>query len=173
MNSLSRVESDMRRLGIPEKQLDKGIHLCGKNTSRYLRDADLLYQNRSYGHALAMSILALEEHGRRIILIALKKRLTTLDEEIWRMMFRDHTQKIAMTFNIFTHTLKHPTPEDELKDIYASLPKVDLMKQRGLYVDYFKGAWHSPFDKDVEKGTRRFISWVKKAIKDTDNWLKF
>jgi AbiV family abortive infection protein len=161
------------RIGIPDEQLNEGIRLCARNANRYLRDAELLYRNRSYGHALAMSILALEEHGRKILMIALKKKLTSVDKDLWKMMFRDHTQKIAMTFNIFTHALKHSPSEHELKEIYTGLPKVDLMKQRGLYVDYFRGAWHSPFDQDVKKRARSFISWVKTVIKDADSWLSF
>lgn len=80
---------------IPPDQLDKGIELCSRNTRRFLKDAELLYSHRSYGHALALSVLALEEQGRKIMLLAVKKGATELNRELWRMMFRDHGQKLA------------------------------------------------------------------------------
>jgi len=66
-------------------------------------------------------------------------------------MFRDHGQKLAMTFNIFTQTLNVKPPQEELEEIYRSIPDAVAMKNRGLYADFFKSSWHSPFDADVKR----------------------
>jgi AbiV family abortive infection protein len=150
-----------------------GIRLCSRNARRFLKDAELLYSRRSYGHALALSVLALEEQGRKIMLVALKRNLIQMDKELWRMMFRDHGQKLAMSFNIFTQTLKVKPPQEELERIYRSIPDAVAMKNRGLYVDFFKNSWHSPFDADVKRAAEKLVPWVKGVIQKTDRWLRF
>ncbi len=158
---------------IPLHQLDRGIELSSRNARRFLNDAELLYSNRSYGHALALSILALEEHGRKIMLIAAKRKVTETDRELWRMMFRNHGQKLAMTFRIFAETLRQKPTEKELDDILRTIPDAVAMKNRGLYVDFFKNSWHSPFDADVKRSAKKILTWVKKVIQNTDQWIRF
>lgn len=158
---------------IPSDQLDEGIALCSRNARRLLKDADLLYSNRSYGHALALSVLALEEQGRKVMLVAVKRKVAEIDRELWRMMFRDHGQKLAMTFNIFTQSLKVKPPPEELERIYRHILDAVAMKNRGLYVDFFKGSWHSPFDADMKRAAKPLLPWVKDVILNTDRWLRF
>jgi AbiV family abortive infection protein len=158
---------------ISSNQLDEGIALCNRNACRFLKDADLLYSNRSYGHALAFSVLALEEQGRKIMLVAVKKKAIKIDRKLWNMMFRDHGQKLAMTFNIFTKTMKVKPPQEELEEIYRGIPSTVAMKNRGLYVDFFKNSWHSPSDADVKRAAKTLLPWVKGVIRKTDRWLNF
>ena len=158
---------------IPENKLHKGIDLCHQNVTRFLEDADLLYKNQSYGHALSLAILALEEHGKKLILITLKKKLTRMDKELWSILFRRHSDKVAVTFRIFTETLEEKPPEDELEEVYRNIPKIDLMKQRGLYIDYFKDDWHSPFENDIKKAAIKLLPWIRNVISKTDECAKF
>lgn len=158
---------------IQPDQLDMGIRLCSRNARRFLKDAELLCSNRSYGHALALSILALEEQGRKMMLVAIKRKVTEVNRELWRMMFRNHGQKLAMSLNIFTQTLKAKPPQEELERIYRSIPDAVAMKNRGLYVDFFKNSWHSPFDTDVKRAAENLLPWVKSVIQKTDRWLRF
>jgi len=157
---------------IPPDQLDMGIRLCSRNARRFLKDAELLCSCRSYGHALALSVLALEEQGRKIMLLAVKEGVAESNKELQRMMFRDHGQKLAMSFNIFTQTLKVKPPQEELERIYRSIPDAVAMKNRGLYVDFFKNSWHSPFDADVNRAAKKLVPWVKMVIQKTDRWLR-
>lgn len=163
LDSLEQIQPD---------QLDMGIRLCSRNARKFLKDAELLYSRRSYGHALALSVLALEEQGRKIILLAVKQKLVQIDRGLWRMMFRDHGQKLAMTFNIFTETMKVKPPQQELEKIYRSIPDAVAMKNRGLYVDFFKNSWHSPFDADVKRAAESILPWVGSTIQKTDRWLR-
>jgi len=78
-----------------------------------------------------------------------------------------------MTFRIFTETLKMKPPQEELEKIYKTIPKVDLMKQRGLYVDYYEGDWHSPSDADLKKAAKTVIPWIRHVIQQTDRWMNF
>jgi AbiV family abortive infection protein len=158
---------------IPSDQLDEGIALCSRNARRLLKDADLLYSNRSYGHALALSVLALEEQGRKVMLMAIKRKVAEIDRELWRLMFRDHEQKLAMSFQIFTESLKKRPSQEELNHMYRTMPHAVAMKNRGLYVDFFNGLWHSPFDADVRIATQTLPPWVKGIIRKTDRWLNF
>ena len=168
---LSRKRKSLEQ--IPPDQLDMGMRLCSRNARRFLKDAELLFSCRSYGHALGLSVLALEEQGRKAMLQAVKKGATELNRELWRMMFRDHGQKLAMSFNIFTQTLKVKPPQEELERIYRSIPDAVAMKNRGLYVDFFKNSWHSPFDADVNRAAKKLVPWVKMVIQKTDRWLRF
>ncbi len=47
--------------------LEKAALLCLKNARQYIKDADLLYSFKSYGHALALTVLSEVELGKAVI----------------------------------------------------------------------------------------------------------
>lgn len=53
---------------IPSQQLVEGIRLCTNNVEQLLKDASMLYEAGSYGHAQALAILAMEEYAKKIVL---------------------------------------------------------------------------------------------------------
>lgn len=47
--------------------LGKAEKLCLKNAKQYIKDADMLYSVKSYGHALALTVLSDVELGKAVI----------------------------------------------------------------------------------------------------------
>ena len=59
--------------------LEKAERLCLKNAKQYINDADILYSVKSYGHALALTVLSDVELGKAVIYNLWRKGL--LSEE--------------------------------------------------------------------------------------------
>ena len=68
-------------LPLSEKNiLDKASSLCLKNAKQHIKDAELLYSFKSYGHALALTVLSDVEIGKTAIFNLWSKNL--IKEEI-------------------------------------------------------------------------------------------
>lgn len=62
------MKSDKSILKIPLDKIDEGINLCLRNASQFCSDANILVEQKSYGHALGLCILATEELGKAMML---------------------------------------------------------------------------------------------------------
>lgn len=69
-----------------ESILEKAASLCLKNAKQYIKDADLLYSFKSYGHALSLTVLSDVELGKTVIYNLWSKNL--IKEDILPSYFR-------------------------------------------------------------------------------------
>ena len=54
----------METLNIQIGDFEKAVNLCLENAGQYIKDAELLIENSSFGHAHALGVLAYEELGK-------------------------------------------------------------------------------------------------------------
>jgi len=80
-----------KTLSIQIKELENGVNLCLDNAEQYIKDAELLRKNSSFGHAYALGVLAYEELGKAVmcdfgILLCwfINKDAITLNGKKWR-----------------------------------------------------------------------------------------
>ena len=48
----------METINIQIKEFEKAVNLCLENVEQYIKDAELLIKNSSFGHAYALGVLA-------------------------------------------------------------------------------------------------------------------
>ncbi len=89
-------ESDGSPAKLDVPKLRKLINSCLDTTQQLLEGAEILYNNRSYSTSTLLSVLALEELGKRKILGEYVWAKDNHKEEIkfWKR-FRDHKEKIS------------------------------------------------------------------------------
>jgi len=180
---------------IPDEDLPEGIGLCWRNTRFLVDDAWTLYRRRSYGHAMALAIIALEEFSKLNTLeeadtVAQAARSGHRDyradyESEVRAAFKSHKIKLANTLDFVkgeieealrkdTYTLRRvlgeaPTDE-EIGDLTKSLR---LLRASGLYVDYTESRkWfdpNSPTLRETALKTLRIADWI---VKTTEKRLR-
>ena len=68
------------------KKLEKGVKLCLKNARRLIKDANLLIDNGSYGHALFLVFTSLEEVSKAFIYTSSRLESQKIEElkEVYR-----------------------------------------------------------------------------------------
>lgn len=54
----------METINIQIGEFEKAVNLCLENAEQYIKDAELLIENSSFGHAYAFGVLAYEELGK-------------------------------------------------------------------------------------------------------------
>lgn len=82
------------------EKFQEGIRLCTKNVGQLLKDASVLYQTGSYGHAQALAILAMEECAKKIVLVAKKKHRERFEDQM-RRAFWGHDFKLQLARDTF------------------------------------------------------------------------
>lgn len=167
---------------IPFEEVLTGIKLCRHNVMLLLGDAKTLYRKRSYGHAISLAIIAMEEFGKEVILIA-KKALPErdlppdFDSDIVRRAFRNHDLKIQMALNLLRKEVPEGFPdilsEEEVKRLHLDLTRRLLtLRTSGLYVDYEKEkGWYDPNSEDFKEVARHEIHYIEELIQRTDTWF--
>ncbi len=149
-----------------------GVGFSDDNSRRLLADSKILLENKSYGHAVASAVLALEEFAKKIILVAVKLGFTEMDAELRKILFRDHGSKIWISLQALAHAKGFETTPEILEYLRWATPRLQSLKERGLYADYIKGGWHSPLDQDMEKIAASFISESEEILQALQNWSK-
>jgi len=157
---------------LSEDELSSGVRLSDENSRRLLADSKILLESKSYGHAVASAVLALEEYAKKIILGAVKLGFTEMDAELRKILFRDHGSKIWMSLQALAHAKGFETTPEILEYLRWATPRLQSLKERGLYADYIKGGWHSPLDQDMEKIATSFISETEEILQALENWSK-
>jgi len=79
--------------------LRKEFDFAQRISSSFIKDARILYEAGSYGHAQALAILAMEEYAKKIVLIAKKMYRDRFDDEIGRS-FKDHDFKLQLALDM-------------------------------------------------------------------------
>lgn len=156
---------------IPNEELDTGIRLCAENVSRLLRDAELLLENNSYGHAIALSVLAMEEYAKKLILLAAKLNPGKFDNEV-RDAFISHNLKLQLAVWMLMQSYPDVPVGEELMQIVTDMAgKLDSLKLASLYVDYDGSlGWFDPNKQDYRDTARVQIAYAKELVKRVDSW---
>lgn len=154
---------------ISKEELDMGIGLCAKNSNELLKDAEALFERGSYGHALGLAVMAMEEYGKKLLLAAAKLDVTHVDKDFWNI-FTSHGSKLALAIEMLAKGFPDAPSDSRILKIAKKLERV---RQRGLYVDYHlkEQRWLSPFGR-LQEMARKQIMYTKTLIEKTDSWLE-
>jgi len=170
-------------LEISTKKLEKGVKLCFKNARRLIKDANLLIDNGSYGHALFFICTSLEEISKAFIYSSSRLEPQKIEE---MKEVRNHNIKylyylaFLLTDRIRAHAEKtgkkyqgKPLDVDDFRkfgeDLISSVKLMLVLRERSLYVDFEDEEWLSPFDVKRENATT-MIAFAENHIKNVE-WL--
>lgn len=133
-----------------------------------------------------LSILAVEEQARKIVLFSAYSGMVEIDHEWWKTMFRSHVDKIAVTtLSLLSYAEeKKPVKADfdiekfeKMTSVFSALGKKTgkhLQKQKELatYVtfDIDRGKWLHP-GTITERMSRRIHRLCLKLILGTDRYM--
>lgn len=164
-----------RRLGdmIRIEDLKEGIRLCTQNVNQLLKDASILYETGSYGHAQALAILAMEEYAKKIVLIAQKTYPGRFDDQIGRS-FWDHDFKLQLALDMLMKEFPDaPSGEEAANKVMDTARKLSSLKQVSLYVDYDNRlGWFDPNKADYQNVAAVQIRYTKELVQRVDTWLE-
>lgn len=149
----------------PTKKLEKGVKLCLKNARRLIKDANLLIDNGSYGHALFFVITSLEEVSKAFMYTSSRLESQKI-EELKEVYHHDIKYVYYLAFllgqliEIYGKTAEKyegkPLDIDDFftlgEDLISSVEEMLALREWSLYVDFKDEEWFSPFDikrKDV------------------------
>ncbi len=157
---------------IPFEELQEGIRLCTRNVEQLLKDANILYQTGSYGHAQALAILAMEEFAKKIVLIVKKAYRDRFDEEIGRS-FRDHDFKLQLALDMLMREFPDALPGERAASVVMDAAgRLFSLKQVSLYVDYDSElGWFDPNKTDYQNVAAQQIRFAQDLITRLDAWL--
>src|SRR4030043_454493 len=85
---------DRFSIPIPNSELREGIRLSIENAERLIKDAEILYDNNRHTSASYLSITALEEEGKAIILLNRLLAGKDVTKEDWEESMLHHQPKI-------------------------------------------------------------------------------
>lgn len=155
-----RSESELVKI----RNFENGVDLCLRNAERLIRDAELLFEHESYGHAASLVCLGPEELGKALELSAACFFGKEVEDK--NSVFRSHKNKIALSAGamlgpaiveafrayakekgVTKESLQEFALETELIPMLTkAIPETDRRRKAGLYVDYKNGKWISPFE---------------------------
>jgi AbiV family abortive infection protein len=148
-----------------KEELKDAVELCLENAEQYIRDAELLIESSSFGHAYAFGVLAYEELGKAVgcifrIFSYRHVNKDVLDKKKWRNRaqnpFMNHTkkQKIMKVVDTLIESLHQRFNAEELeisKEDEKEIPKyfsdsfsdspdsiIELIQLASSYISEFK-----------------------------------
>ena len=146
-----------------------GIERCHENVHRLMAGASLSFSRGLYASALMHTILAMEEQGRKLVLCGAYMDGIELDEEWWKIMFRDHRAKIALSaIGYFAAKAQRKW----LKTLRKIGSQYQALKERSMYVtfDLQKNRWVHP-GSITEKKALAVLKEAKSFISTTDEMM--
>lgn len=158
---------------IPFKELQEGIRLCTKNVEQLLKDASMLYEAGSYGHAQALAILAIEEYAKKIVLVARKTHPDRFDDQM-RRAFRDHDLKLQLALDMLMREFPDAPSDEQVASMVMDLAsRISSLKQVSLYVDYDNNlGWMEPNKADYENVAAVLINYAQELVTRVNAWLE-
>lgn len=116
---------------IPRDQLTDGSILALKNANRLIEDARSAFENKRYPIALSLSVLALEEFGKCLLLWEAASTDKIITSEIWRNEFKNHEAKLNAIVQTVKSIPTSPANKDELSQVqelclYLSLESLEI-----------------------------------------------
>ena len=158
---------------IPLSKLEEGIRLCTKNIEQLLKDARILYEAGSYGHAQALAILAMEEYAKKIVLVARKTHPDKFEEQM-RRSFWDHDFKLQLALDMLIREFHDaPSEEQAASKVIDSARRLSSLKQVSLYIDYDEDlGWFDPNKRDYKNVAVVQIRYARELVTKVDAWLE-
>lgn len=157
---------------IPAEKLDTGILPCATNVDCLLRDAELLLKDNSYGHAIALSVLAMEEYAKKQILLAARLNPGKFDNEV-RDAFLSHNLKLQLAVWMLMQEYPDVPGGEEFKQTVMDMAaKLESLKLVSLYVDYDDSlGWFDPNKQDYKETATVQITYTRELVSRVDSWV--
>ncbi|MCP8320733.1 MAG: AbiV family abortive infection protein [archaeon] len=111
------------------------MELCIENSERFVQDAELIYKNKSYGHALSLAVLAMEEIGKTILFWRVGLGYESFDKKLWEDLFKKHKPKLKRALNQILALSIARNKSAFMKFIERMKGDLNKEKQDGFYVN--------------------------------------
>lgn len=130
----------MTEESIPEELLKEAVSLCLANAEQYHKDAEILIDNRSYGHAFALAVLGEEELMKAYVYWACSEGLLPKDfiKSVGRVR-ESHLRKQAMAFGVALSYILVELAQS-IRDSIEEQGEEDLEKRRKRAMQKFREA---------------------------------
>lgn len=139
MRSLSDVGLTSYNGSLDAMAAASGIQAARLNAHDLIDSADILFKAERYSHATTLSVLAIEELGKPLIILSLYLGVGDI-AKLWRQ-YRQHTSKTKfLNFAIGALAKKHfpSLSKDALKKVQEGPKSCDLDAQNHyLYIPFF------------------------------------
>lgn len=170
-------EEDLPKVVRPES-MNEGIALSWRNAQQFVRDAEVLHANGSFGHSLALSLFAIEEAGKMVELKIRKDCRDAIGSRLYRHIFRKHGFKIAVavwraltTKAIEDFKTTKSYDEFETSSALSALmiyqaTRFQRLREAGLYVDFDSrdDKWLSPFSRPIEDQAQTWLKFGQSVV---------
>jgi AbiV family abortive infection protein len=157
-------------LALTNEECFEGVEKSFENALIFIDDARLLLKQGSYGHSVALSLLAMEECGKTLFLAAMHERRTGVDPELFDVIFTKHVPKLYLP--LLELALSEHFSNDDIDYVQTLAPTLDKVKQRGFYVDYINGRWVTPQDAGLEEIARINLEYAEKMYTSIAAYVK-
>jgi AbiV family abortive infection protein len=157
---------------IPEAALAEGSDLSYRNAQRFITDAELLLSQGSHGHSTALAMYALEESAKSAVLQAMQYDPTLRDDLSEKIAMRKHVEKFMVALHIVQVNRNIETTDEIKKTLVETSGKLQSLKERGLYVDYYDEKWLTPLSQDLQRAASGVVKETRDLLKELDKLLK-
>ena len=174
---------------IPDEEIKKGVELCFNNARSLIEDAETLLNQGSYGHALFLTISAIEELSKAFMYACGRVDVWKPEELVHDVLH--HTSKYTLfVISILIDSINKaiekgdyritkPLDIDDFvelgKDLEFAINEIWKQRLQSLYVDHQQGKWLSPSDierEDVETLLQYTNKYMKMIEFQCTNILK-
>ena len=159
-----------------------------ENAQKFIEDAELLFEHKSYGHATSLALVGIEEMAKALALS--EAYFSNRELEHVKDFFYNHRVKNAVFLGVIIGMyapIGTPKKNADKKALTATeiqksaakvesplmkvLQEVDELRKAGLYVDYKNERWCSPVDIKREEA-KYHIELGKKFLGDLSSMCK-
>jgi len=140
------------------------------NAEALVKDAEALFELKSYPRVVFLSQIAGEEIGKHIMFSSLFVRLLAGEEINWKKFWTkatSHKRKLELVTYMEDVYLEQPFPEslkEYFEKIALQIRDLDRFKQKALYSDFTEGYPHTPNDIIDETIAKNALAWAKGRI---------
>ena len=154
----------MVRTNLRKKELQKAIELCTWNAQRFINDARLLMKARSYGHALSLAILAVEETGKKMLLWQVYFGTLEVEVALSQDFFFSHPKKLVEVLKSSVQLISIRANREKMLKLVNGISR-DLYEDKleGLYVNIKAGLATSPRKVTCQKA-KDVISFAESMV---------
>jgi AbiV family abortive infection protein len=157
------------------KTTQMALDLSFENAERWLRDAQLLKEDGSYGHADALLRYAAEEGAKAYVCWLVCEGIIPQDSKVFRDVFKNHIAKNQLIAALLLPIRDKVTDENIFSWWYKIEPIPKMMESRREFCVYVgqgnDGKIHSPKEVgQIEtvallKDTERLLAYIKRIVK--------
>lgn len=155
---------------IPQNVLIDGSILALKNTDRLIEDSRVAFNHDRYSISLTLSVLALEEFGKHLMLFDYAHSKKQITQSKWKNDFSDHKTKlksITKTLSKFSRLKNDPTALKANEKLRILLMELLNEKLEGIYLDWNeqKKEWKNYDDLPLDIRKRRSSYVLNVAVR--------